>query len=229
MILSATGHSVVSLQNTDGSSWHGRPAGALTDNTGEPPVPHPEGVVANSLDIDGRVYEDDGGDSMVSEVLKVEPLMMLAATESRAIAGSFTLVVWAVLAIFAFAATVFFTFVMELISGSVGFLVCWTPMILLMLDGVFRGATFGMRRNKLSFASLNGEKISHIRCSLRIVMGFLLIPLLPVSAIVMGSDRFRRSLADLICGTAVWEPTTGLENESKIYGFEVIPLEKRQS
>jgi len=65
------------------------------------------------------------------------------------------------------------------------------------------GATLGMSLEGTAFRACPAGRIGPVRCFLRVLLGVLLVPLLPVSVAIMLTDRYRRSLADVICGTTV--------------------------
>jgi uncharacterized RDD family membrane protein YckC len=163
----------------------------------------------------------------------------LASLESRLSAGSHTLLVWivtfplacAVMAVVLGGVLRLVTYIVKLDDETFEqFLVIQIGIAFTLptLDGIIRRATFGMRLNNLFFASPVGEEISHFRCMVRIIVGFILIPLLPVSALIMARNPENRSLADLICGTSIWWSPNG-KITRELQGFEVIPLEKHES
>ncbi len=68
---------------------------------------------------------------------------------------------------------------------------------------VWRRATLGMWIENTTFRACPAGRIGALRCYLRVIAGVLLVPLLPVSIAIMLTDRYKRSLADVICGTTV--------------------------
>jgi len=101
------------------------------------------------------------------------------------------------------------------------------PLAALSIMGADRRGTCGMRVMGLRFGTVQGGPIGFWRCLGRIVAGVAFVPLMPVSAWMAARDRLYRTLADLVCGTAVWvEPR---ERDDRMRrGFEVMPLEERQ-
>lgn len=78
------------------------------------------------------------------------------------------------------------------------------PLLWVLFDGAAFRATYGMRQVDIFFAGRTGEKITFGHCFVRILLGIALLPIFPVSIIVAVSDSSNRSLADRMCGTAVW-------------------------
>jgi uncharacterized RDD family membrane protein YckC len=77
------------------------------------------------------------------------------------------------------------------------------PLTWLALDGAAHGATYGMRQRRLCFLTTGSEPASFRRCFARIILGIVLLPLLPASAIWALFHASHRSLADLLCGILV--------------------------
>ncbi|MCY2954784.1 MAG: RDD family protein [Planctomycetota bacterium] len=106
-------------------------------------------------------------------------------------------------------------------------LVYLAPSATVLLEGSFRRGTYGMRLVDLRIGTRNGGPIGFWWCLVRIFLGVVLLPLLPVSAIIAFIDDRHRTLADLICGTAVWhEPQ--LPDDGGPRRFQIMPLEERQ-
>jgi len=114
------------------------------------------------------------------------------------------------------------------VSGVIaGLTASGSPLAAIWIIGADRRGTCGMRMVGLRFGTVQGGPIGFWRCLGRIVLGVILVPVLPVSAWMAARDRLYRTLADLVCGTAVWvEPREGDDGVSR--GFEVMPLEERQ-
>ena len=109
-------------------------------------------------------------------------------------------------------------------AGPIGY---GAPILAITVDGAVRRATFGMRMTWLQIGGRSGRRIGFWCCLGRILLGFALLPLLPVSAVVSLIDRRGRTLADLICGTCVWA-SPRLPTALEPRGFHVMPLEDRQ-
>jgi uncharacterized RDD family membrane protein YckC len=78
----------------------------------------------------------------------------------------------------------------------------------LLIDGGLSHATSGMRRRRIRFVQPDGHEIGVAHAMLRIIVGWALIPLTPISVFLVYWHPAHRSLADLACGTAVWEVRT---------------------
>jgi len=100
------------------------------------------------------------------------------------------------------------------------------PILAISWEGAFERSTYGMRLMTIRIRSRSGEPIDFWWCFARILLAITLAPLAPISGVVALIDPRRRSLADLICGTAVWQEPK--EREQPRRGFEVMPLEERQ-
>jgi len=61
-------------------------------------------------------------------------------------------------------------------------LVCSLPIPAMVIRGAAVGATYGMVRCDLYFSTVGGRAASRVRCGFRIVLGWLTLPLLPLSA-----------------------------------------------
>jgi hypothetical protein len=93
---------------------------------------------------------------------------------------------------------------------DVAFGVIWSlPGIGFILDGARARATYGMRHPKLIFAASDGCELTFLSCSVRILVGFLLLPLAPVSFAMGMHDSRNRTLADRLCGTVVYMQLAG--------------------
>ena len=79
------------------------------------------------------------------------------------------------------------------------------PIIFMVVDGAEKRATYGMRVRKLRFGDGRRGEITFLRCAGRILAGVALLPLLPLSWGSCIIDRQRRTLPDILCGTAVWD------------------------
>ena len=90
------------------------------------------------------------------------------------------------------------------------------PIAFLILDGAEKRATYGMRVRNLRYGDPSGSEITYFRGALRVAAGVLLLPLVPLSFVICCIDQQGRTLADLICGTIVWqtEQTSGFPVES---------------
>ncbi len=82
------------------------------------------------------------------------------------------------------------------------------PLLLVTIYGTRTRATLGMR-----LGDIDGEEISWRRSFVRIAVGIILVPLFPVSWFLAVRDDKRRTLADRICKTVVWnvEPVQSVE------------------
>ena len=72
-----------------------------------------------------------------------------------------------------------------------------------ILDGARARATYGMRKRKLIFSTEDGRALSFLSCSLRILVGIMLLPFAPISLAVGMYDSRNRTIADRLCGTVV--------------------------
>jgi uncharacterized RDD family membrane protein YckC len=164
---------------------------------------------------------------MVSEDLKDDPSITLASFQSRNVAAQWTLFFW-IIAVPLLSFGLRIAAVADLIHPWQGFLIVFgLPSVAYLMVGASHRATAGMRIQRIVFARVHGDTISFAQAFVRLSIGLLLIPLLPISIIIKYCDRYGRSLADLICGTAVWQLPMPQKRERR--GFEVIPLEERQS
>jgi uncharacterized RDD family membrane protein YckC len=102
------------------------------------------------------------------------------------------------------------------------------PFLIYLIDGAFNRATIGMRLTDVQFRMFSGDPISFWAYLGRLLIGILFYPLLPVILIAMFFDPHRRTLVDRGMGTAVWKRPSA-RGPTKSRGFEVIPLEERQS
>lgn len=84
-----------------------------------------------------------------------------------------------------------------------GCLMLLVPVLWVLVDAAAHKATYGMRRRNLGFVSGEETDISTSRCFLRVLLGIVCIPLLPATVVVALADRKHRTIADLICATAV--------------------------
>jgi uncharacterized RDD family membrane protein YckC len=98
-------------------------------------------------------------------------------------------------------------------------------VICTLIDAAARRGTIGMRMVSLRIARRDGGAIGFWWCAARIATGMLLLPLLPVSAVMAYLDRRHRTLADRICETVVWAQPRPLPHRR---GFEFGPLEERK-
>jgi uncharacterized RDD family membrane protein YckC len=83
------------------------------------------------------------------------------------------------------------------------------PVIWIILDGARSRATYGMRHRKLIFAASDGCELTFLSCSVRILVGILLLPLAPISFAMGMHDSRNRTLADRLCGTVVYMQLAG--------------------
>lgn len=145
-----------------------------------------------------------------------------ASLERRVAAGSCTL------AVMGLAAIPLAVIVHRMGIGALGEAswACSLPLAVTAVDAAAKRATIGMRIMHLRLAARDGAHIGFWRCSARIVMGIILLPLLPISAFMAYVDARHRTLADRLCETAVWlEPPPSPPRRS---GFEFGPLEQRE-
>lgn len=70
-------------------------------------------------------------------------------------------------------------------------------------DAATHRATYGMRRRGLRFSSSHGGLPPRIRVVLRCVVGFVMLPLIPVSVWMLARDPNRESIADSLCGMRI--------------------------
>ena len=77
------------------------------------------------------------------------------------------------------------------------------PVLILSAKGAADSATYGMQKLNISFVDSRGDELGLIRTGARILLGFLLIPLFPVSIIVFISTRRQKTFSDLTCHTLV--------------------------
>ncbi len=82
-------------------------------------------------------------------------------------------------------------------------LISSASVLWLVIDGGLARATYGMRKRRLVFARSDGQNTTFAFCSLRILTGVLLLPLIPVSIVLVARDAQRRSIPDRLCGTVV--------------------------
>jgi uncharacterized RDD family membrane protein YckC len=76
------------------------------------------------------------------------------------------------------------------------------PIIMwFILDSSVNRASYGMRRRHIRYATLQGEQPSFGHYLLRDKTAMLLLPILPISLLMVVSDPHRRSLADRVCKT----------------------------
>jgi uncharacterized RDD family membrane protein YckC len=88
------------------------------------------------------------------------------------------------------------------------------PVIWCVVDGSVHRATFGMRRCRLRYALRGDSQPTLSRAAVRIVVGVMVLPLLPISLVLLRTN-LRRSIADIICGTLV------VEGSGPARGFDV--------
>jgi hypothetical protein len=92
---------------------------------------------------------------------------------------------------------------------ATGYSVVWLfPLFFTAVSGAASNATYGMKLRELVFRDMHGAPISRWRHMKRVLVGFLCVPVLPVSIITCIRDANKRSIPDLLCGTIVC--TTGL-------------------
>lgn len=90
----------------------------------------------------------------------------------------------------------------------------WLPATLWLLwDGMWNGASHGMRKVGLRIERMDGTPAGTLRCALRLAAGALTLPLWPVSLVLFLVDRCHRTVADLLCGTRLAE-SAPVENEA---------------
>jgi hypothetical protein len=76
-------------------------------------------------------------------------------------------------------------------------------LLIFAVDGALHKATYGMRSRCIQFSMEDGQAISRCRAFLRVIVGILLIPVMPISIFLAIRDKQHRTLADFICGTTV--------------------------
>lgn len=79
------------------------------------------------------------------------------------------------------------------------------PLLISAISGAGSGQTLGMRSERLIFAGAEGGELSFIRCFLRILLGFALVPLLPLSLVMILTNPKHISLADWLSRTRMKE------------------------
>jgi uncharacterized RDD family membrane protein YckC len=84
---------------------------------------------------------------------------------------------------------------------AAGILVWCPAMLWHTWNGTVYRASYGMKRTGLRWYTKRHEEGSHLRTGMRACTGIICVPLAPVSWITCLSNKDRRSLADLICGT----------------------------
>ncbi len=89
------------------------------------------------------------------------------------------------------------------------------PILYLSADGGFRRATLGMRIFRLQFSRSNGADVTISRCLLRLLVGYLLLPIGYISPLCCLWDPLNRTLVDLLFDTVVGK-------EPQIRGFDVL-------
>lgn len=77
------------------------------------------------------------------------------------------------------------------------------PIGAILLDAALNRTTYGMRKRQLQFIRPDGTHAGHLRAVSRVLVGFVLFPILPVSWTFAVLDERRRTVADLICRTMV--------------------------
>ncbi len=77
------------------------------------------------------------------------------------------------------------------------------PIICAILAGKWRTATYGMKARKLVFSDVAGGSLGSGRYLLRVLVGMICVPLLPLSVITCLMSKQRRSIPDYLCGTVV--------------------------
>ena len=86
------------------------------------------------------------------------------------------------------------------------------PLLFTAVSGAASNATYGMRLRGLVFRDVHRAPISRWRHIGRVLLGFLCVPVLPVSIITCIRDANNRSIPDLLCGTIVCKTySTALE------------------
>jgi len=95
------------------------------------------------------------------------------------------------------------------------------PIVGLVLDGARQKATFGMRIWRIVLRTKAETDPSFFHSLGRFVVGFIFVPLFPVSWLIAYFDEQHRSLADLVCGTSVRFYGEHLKHR----GFDVVPTE----
>ena len=96
---------------------------------------------------------------------------------------------------------------------AAGYFAVWLfPLFFTAVSGAASNATYGMKLRGLIFRDVQGAPVSRWRHIGRVLLGFLCVPVLPVSIITCIRDANNRSIPDLLCGTIVCKTSsTGME------------------
>lgn len=93
-------------------------------------------------------------------------------------------------------------------------------IVLLIWAGSKSKATYGMLTRQIRFESSNEQPLTASRTTIRILVGILLLPALPISVVMMLLNPQRQSLADKLCNTIVIDVRKEKATEAR--GFDVI-------
>jgi hypothetical protein len=109
-------------------------------------------------------------------------------------------------------------------DACAGFFVFGIPVAWMLFDGALRRATYGMRKRNLIFRKGEGQDITFWPCCARILVGILLLPVIPVSAVLAVFDARHRTAADLLCGTGVYMRPDGETGRCTKCGYDLRGL-----
>ena len=99
---------------------------------------------------------------------------------------------------------------------AAGYFVVWLfPLLFTAVSDAASNATYGMKLREVVFRDVQGAPISRWRHMGRVLLGFLCVPLLPVSIITCIRDAKNRSIPDLLCGTIVCKARLCAEKVSR--------------
>lgn len=90
------------------------------------------------------------------------------------------------------------------------------PIAVYIVDATWWRATYGMRLHRLQFVTSSGDRPTRLHVMSRVVMGFLLLPVLPVSWYLLLWGGHGQTLPDYLCRTAVVPANAGTR------GFPVV-------
>src|SRR5437899_1285822 len=74
------------------------------------------------------------------------------------------------------------------------------PSAWYVLDGAVNRATYGMRRARIRFCSIDFSEAAFEACLLRLMAGVLTMPISPILGLAALFDSRRRTLVDLVSG-----------------------------